>query len=158
MTESPTLWGVAFGVAAWLAGKIAEALFKVATSRGAAREERRTNALNQLEKVVLEARDQAVRYWADSGNAPDQKQREASVQARLQFALDLIIELFEGSSFYSAVDLEWQRLHEACTFGDFGSVRRIATPERANDIEISAYSLIHKATTCRSKLSKPLFH
>ncbi len=157
MAESPTTWGLLFGVCAYVAGKVAEAAFAAVTSGIAARETRRDTAVIQLEKVVLETRDLAVEYWARPGIDPDQKQRSASIVARLKFAMSLCTELFETHDAYLRVEYKWINFHEACTFGDFGSVDRAAQPERASDIEMTAYALIHEVTTSRYLLPQSLW-
>ena len=106
-----------------------------------------------LEKVVFEIRDLAINYWAQTPEGEESLIVEGSIVGRLTFISELLDSLFRDSlPLLREIHVVTNRFDTACTSGTFGSKGRAAEPGRCRDIEIAAYTLLHRSSTLRRKL------
>ncbi|WP_152492623.1 hypothetical protein [Roseovarius sp. THAF27] len=103
-----------------------------------------------LRNVIFETRDLATEYWENPGAAPGQKTRQASIIGRLTFILKIQSDLFDANRALSRkVGEQMDQFYDACSGGEFGSSDRPEQSERCTDVEVAAYSLVHR---CQSAL------
>ena len=110
---------------------------------------RRQSELDAVEGMVLstasEVRTLAIAHWSEAETSPTALARRASIVARIQFCGKLYPELFKGSIDEKRnMDVLFVRFRQELTGGEFGQADRVAMPERANDIEIATYEVMHQ--------------
>jgi hypothetical protein len=106
-----------------------------------------------IEKVVFEIRDLATGYWARPPEGDSSVIAEGSIVKRLTFVSELLDSLFRDNlPLLRDIHVATNRFDTACTSGSFSSKNRAPEPGRCRDIEIAAYTLIHRSSLLRRKL------
>ena len=110
---------------------------------------RRQSELDAVEAMVLstlsEVRMLAITHWSEAETSPSAAARRASIVARIEFCGKLYPEIFRGSlDEKHNTDVLFVRFRRALTGDEFGELNRAAMPERANDIEIATYEVMHQ--------------
>lgn len=123
---------------------------------------RRQSELDAVEDMVLstasEVRTLAIAHWSDPETSLAASARRASIVARIQFCGKLYPELFKGSiDEKREMDVLFVRFRQALTGDEFGQLDRVQMPERANEIEIATYEVMHQTKMGRIRSRRKLF-
>jgi len=148
-TVVPAVIGAAAALATSAGEKILSRYFDKSTKRELHRDE----DLKVLERVTFEIRDLATAYWSAPVNVGSDDVVAGSIVGRLTFISALVDELFRDKlNLLREIHVAMNRFDVSCTDGEFGGKARVADPGRCRQIEITAYTLVHRANTLRRLL------